>query len=116
MTIINNRRIRIKTYRLICLINLGSIVYCFARGRFANIATTDNNEGVYTRHSLKELAGMIDEDFFIRCHRCLLVNMHYVKGYDSGNNELILVNDVKIKVSRGKVKVIRQYFEKHGLN
>jgi two-component system LytT family response regulator len=114
MTDINNRRIRIKTYRLICLINLDSIVYCFARGRFTNIATTDNEE-VFTRHSLKELEGMIDEDFFIRCHKCLLVNMHYVKAYDSGNNELILVNDVKVKVSRGKVNLIRQYFKKHSL-
>lgn len=115
MADINNRRIRIKTYRLICLINLDNIIYCRSMGRFTHIATTDENEEVSTRHCLKELEGMISEEFFIRCHKCVLVNMHHVKAYDSVNNELILVNDVNVKVSRGKVKLIRQYFEKHSL-
>ena len=111
MTYLNAKKIVIRTYLQVRIVNIESIVYCRAIGRFANIAI-DENEEFISRHSLKELEKMISEDFFIRCHKCLIVNMKHVKSFDLGCNELILFNDVNLKVSRGKAKLIRQYFEK----
>lgn len=100
-------------YRQIRIVDTDAIVYCWAKGRFANIAIISDNEEITTRLSLKELEALLCEDFFIRCHRCLLVNMQYVKTYDPGCKELILITDVKIKVSKLRVNLIRQYIGKH---
>lgn len=110
MPFVNSRKIAIMMYRQIRIVNTRAIIYCWSNGRFANIAVLDENEELSTRHSLKELEALLSEDFFIRCHRYLIVNMYYVKGYDPGRNELILDNDVSLKVSKLKANLIRQYF------
>ena len=109
------RKIMVRTYQQIRIVNTESIVYCRARGRFADIINSGENEELTTRHSLKELEEMLTEGTFIRCHKSLLVNLRHVKAYDLGCNELILVNDVDIKVSRRKMNLIKQYFEKRNL-
>jgi DNA-binding LytR/AlgR family response regulator len=113
MSSVNSRKIAIRLYRQIRIVHTEAIVFCRAKGRFANITIIDENEQLSTRHSLKELETLLCEDSFIRCHRCILVNMQYVKGYDPGRNELILVNDVSLKVSKLKANLIRQYIGKH---
>lgn len=113
MTYINNRKIKIRMYRQIRLVNVEAIVYCRSQERFTNIAILDENKELSTRHSLKEMKALLSEGFFIHCHRCFLVNMQHVKAYNLGCHELILINDVNIKVSNLKVKLIMQYFEKH---
>lgn len=113
MTNSNKRKISIKMYQQIRIVDTDAIVYCWAKGRFANIAITQDNEELNTRHSLKELEELLGEDSFIRCHRCIIVNMQYVKTYDPGCKKLILINDVNLKVSKLKGNIIRQYFEKH---
>jgi len=113
MASVISRKIAIRLYRQIRIVHTEAIVFCRAKGRFANIAIIDENEQLSTRHSLKELEALLNEEYFIRCHRCLLVNMHYVKGFDPGRNELILDNDVSLKVSKLKANLIRQYIGKH---
>jgi two-component system, LytTR family, response regulator len=111
----DNKKIIVRTYQHIRIVNTEAIVYIRASGRFTDIINSGENEELTTRHSLKELEEMLSEGSFIRCHKSLLVNLRHVKAYDLGCNKLLLANNMDIKVSRRKMNLIRQYFEKFNI-
>jgi two-component system LytT family response regulator len=60
-----------------------------------------NNEQVTVSKVLKEYEELLPEQQFVRVHKSSIVNLNYVKEYNSKNGlEVILNNGKKIAVSR----------------
>lgn len=62
------------------------------------------------RGKLGEVRKKLDETKFIQCNRSFLVNMHHIKSIHS---DYVLVNDVRIQISKSRQNEIEQRFIKY---
>ena len=99
----------VKTRGINIRVMLSEIVYAeiYDRRLILHINNRDNIE-YYGR--ISELERMVGKDFF-RVHRAFLINLGYVKSYDS---HFVKVGDTDIPVARGKYQnLIKAYLSYH---
>ncbi|BCZ45392.1 DNA-binding response regulator [Clostridium gelidum] len=82
------------------ILKIKNIIYIEAKNKEIHIHTIDNC--YIERRNLNEIEAELKDEGFFRTHRGYLVNLSYVKEYDSkevivDNNEIILISRLKIK-------------------
>ncbi|GLX81832.1 LytR/AlgR family response regulator transcription factor [Thalassotalea eurytherma] len=78
-----------------------SIMWIDAAGDYMCVHTTDTTH--ILRKTMKELEESLDPRQFIRCHRSIIVNKHFIAKFCSqvnGEYYLVMKNDKELKVSR----------------
>jgi len=78
------------------------IFYCKSNGRYTKIYTNKTKYSLVTT-SLKEIEEMLSKYNFKRIHRSCIINMAYLKKFDSKNNNCFIDKDnekVVLEVSR----------------
>lgn len=73
------------------------IRYCEALSHRTLMHT--RNSSCDCRHPLKELAALLGARFF-QCHRCILVNLDWVRGYEDGF--MLLLDGTRLPVARSR--------------
>ncbi|MDB5021815.1 MAG: two-component system response regulator [Pedobacter sp.] len=82
------------------LVDIKNIIHVEADSNYS-IFHLANNEQVTVSKVLKEYEELLPEQQFVRVHKSSIVNLNYVKEYNSKNGlEVILNNGKKIAVSR----------------
>ncbi len=83
-------------------VNSLDIMWVEANGSYSTVHLVSGKK-LITSNNLKEVASIINHPNIIRCHRSYLVNLNYLlKIEKKGGIELILTNEVRIKVSRNR--------------
>lgn len=81
-------------------VSLKDIYYLDVDGHYVTWHTVEGNYREYT--TMKMAISRIDSPLFVRCNRCYLVNLPYVKGIDE--DDTCLVNEDHLLISRGEKK------------
>lgn len=84
----------VDTYQGMRFINVSEIVYCQADGNYTKLFLVDGVQILATK-KLKEIAAILDYDFFFRIHHSYMVNLNYL---ESLKNEV----GMTVKLSTGK--------------
>lgn len=94
------------------VVKLGEIYY-FSYDRinkksFAKI----NNESFFIRKNLGELETLLPEDLFFRMERSYIINLKQIKLINFKEEFVLLKNDEKIYINKGKLKILSNKFYK----
>lgn len=102
------------------LVHLNKIIHRIPVANIVMMEALDNYTMIYlmdgTRHMTSKTLQYWDEELaghqnFIRTHRSWTVNMDYLQSIDTENQELLMINDTKIKYSRTRKKEILDLLE-----
>ena len=85
----------------------GQILYFEARAKKIYIALQNEEYGFYD--SMDHLVQNLP-DYFFRCHRSYIVNMHHLRRYQASQALCILTDDVEIPVSRSYRPLMKEKF------
>ena len=77
---------------------LSSIVYCEAKGNYAQVHLYPKNQILISK-TLKKLVDMIDHPDFCRIHKSYYINMNYIVSYNRSENIVELKNGTYLPVS-----------------
>jgi two-component system, LytTR family, response regulator len=84
------------------------IIYAEAFNNYCTLHLIDN-ESITVSKTLKWLMEQLDSNQFYRAHKTHLVNLSYIKHYQStGDGVIVLKNNVKIKVAVSKRAELRK--------
>ena len=87
------------------LIGIDEIIHIEADSNYS-IFHLDNREQITVSRVLKDYEGILPEDQFVRIHKSSIVNLNYLKEYNSKNGlEVLLKNGEKIAVSRRRASI-----------
>lgn len=89
------------------LIEINEIIFIEA-DHIYSIFHLKNKLRVVASKPLNFYESLLPENFFIRVHRSFIINKLYVDAYLKDTNELMLVNEAKIPVSRSKKELVIQ--------
>nr|WP_260171642.1 LytTR family DNA-binding domain-containing protein [Pedobacter cryoconitis] len=95
------------------LIDLNEIIHIEADSNYS-IFHLDNRDKITVSKVLKDYEEILPENQFIRIHKSSIVNLNYLKEYNSRNGlEVLLKNGEKIAVSRRRASIfaekVKQY-------
>lgn len=105
-------KILIHTVNGFHILEIDKIVKLVADINYTNIHLTDGKV-LFVSKTLKEFEKILVEKNFVRLHRSHLVNLKYVKEYNSNNNtkNIILTDGSKLEISKNKLKDVIGYIE-----
>ncbi len=95
--------VALRTGKGIKFISFNDIIYCKAEGRYTNVYLK-NGRSILTARLLKSFENKLPGDLFIRIHKSYIVNLDYISDYKKNINNLILVPNTGLVVSRRKKK------------
>lgn len=90
-------------------IKIGDIIYMRSKDHYIDVITTDENNKCVVRDSMHNIEKMYSNYGFIRVHSRYIVNYRYI--YSLGKDEIVLTNNQKIPMSRGRVNDVKQMFQ-----
>lgn len=87
------------------MIDLNDIIHIEADSNYS-IFHLDKRENITVSRVLKEYEEILPDDQFVRIHKSSIVNLDYIKEYNSKNGlEVLLKNGQKIAVSRRRASI-----------
>ncbi|HEY0177836.1 MAG TPA: LytTR family DNA-binding domain-containing protein [Pedobacter sp.] len=87
------------------LIDINEIIRIEADSNYS-VFHLDNGDKITVSKVLKEYEELLPEDQFVRIHKSSIVNLNYLKEYNSRNGlEVVLKNGEKIAVSRRRASI-----------
>lgn len=93
----------------ILFMNLHKVMYCLADGSYTRIFLADEKP-VLASKLLRDLEEMLPLAWFFRIHNSHLVSRHFIKKYKrAGNGYVIMKDDCKLEISRGKKQLFQQW-------
>jgi two-component system LytT family response regulator len=95
---VSKNRIHLRTHLGHISIDPDEIMYCKAEGCYTRI-TTHNCREILVSKPLKTFMKFIPNVGFLRCHYSFLLNISWVKSFDS-RNKTVLVKENFLPVSR----------------
>lgn len=98
-----NKSIIISNSRYTQLIPLNEIIYCKAIGSYSEIVLT-NKKVIIVSKNLHWIEQRCNTDLFFRTHKSYIINLLYVCQVCRKENTIILLNDVRVPLSRIKKK------------
>jgi len=94
------------------LIQTDQITHITCKGSLAKVHTTRNKNFAITK-LLKQFESELMIFGFLRANYNTIVNMIHVREIQgSPNRKMILANDIEIKISRRRMHLFREFFEK----
>ena len=104
-----DKEIEIQTREGIVSIPYKDIVYINSEDHYVYIHTRRNE--YYTRRKLTEFEQELIGYDFVRCHRSYIVNLKYVKKIDLAFDQLILINGIKLEMSRLYKNAVKEKYK-----
>jgi two-component system, LytTR family, response regulator len=98
-----NNKICFRSKKGISFINEKEIVFCEASGRYTFLKT--RRKMTIISENLKSVEEKLNKRIFVRIHHSTIVNLDFIKEYQSKSNELILNNGKKLFISVRKKKL-----------
>ena len=96
------KKIILKTFDHIHLVNVNDIVYCESDDNYTRFHLA-NEKTILVSTTLKEYEEMLGEYGFVRAHRSYLVNLGHIETFEKAEGgAIILSNDIKVPVSTRK--------------
>lgn len=87
------------------MIDINEIIHIEADSNYS-VFHLDNREKITVSRVLKEYEEILPDDQFVRIHKSSIVNLNYLKEYNSKNGlEVLLKNGQKIAVSRRRASI-----------
>lgn len=83
-------------------INTQEILYFEADGAYTTIYLINQNKLVVSKKLKFFEIALTNNPAFFRTHRSNMINLHYLKKYNRGTNEIILENNAIVQLSRDK--------------
>ena len=77
----------------------------------SNLLVTTVNDEIRIKGKIAELEQKLKDQYFVSVHRSVLVNMKYVKRFNS--NMVELTNGKKVEASRRKITEVKEAFSKY---
>lgn len=96
----------LETTKQVIKLDYNKIYYCIMFSPYIDIHT--NSEKITLRKKISDLEKVLPDKYFVRCHRSYIVNVKYIKSITKNN--VLLENELKIPISRGKYKEINDVF------
>lgn len=98
----NIAKVPIPTLEGIELLEPESILYCASKGNYCTIYFQEDSP-LLTSKTLKEVEGLLPEEYFLRIHQSYLVNFRFVRKYlKTGGGYVMLKNGKELKVSKAR--------------
>lgn len=69
-----------------------------------------NEKNIIVYESLKSIEKELEDKNFIKVSRSALINLYFLRGFDSLTKEAILINNIRIPVAQNKWMYARQQF------
>lgn len=103
--LVDNYKIALRTNSRIKIISCHNIVHCTGDGRYTKIFLK-NGETILVARLLKDFERKLPEDLFIRIHKSYIVNIIFIKEYNSFNQNILLSenNNKEFKVAKRRKK------------
>jgi two-component system LytT family response regulator len=95
---------------LIC-VKLVDIVRCEADSNYTVFYVLKGSKIVVSK-SLKEYEELLENHNFFRVHKSHIINLKFVKEYDSVNSQVILLDSTKIEVARRRKEVFLELLKR----
>jgi len=114
-------KLGLPTQNGINFVTIDEILFCKAEGNYSIIYFKNIKDQDIVTRTLKELDELLLDFNFCRIHRSFLINLNHIKEYKRINHSseidgdggcVIMLNDVKIPVSRDKRKMLLSRFSK----
>lgn len=100
----DNYKFALRTNSRIKIISCHNIVHCAGDGRYTKIFLK-NGENILVARLLKDFERKLPDDLFIRIHKSYIVNITFIKEFNSFNqNILLLENNKEFKVAKRRKK------------
>lgn len=104
-------RLILKTIIGFDIIPCSEVLYIKSNGNYVLVFTTSSNKSIIVHSPLKAYDENKINLFFVRCHKCYVVNILQVRQYCIKDKSLILGNKAIIPVSDKYSKQIKQKLE-----
>lgn len=85
-------KLAIRSYTTLRIVDLEDILYCKGDGRYTWIHLKDESP-ILSAKVLKDYEDILPEDWFLRIHKSCLVNLSYIKSYDTRKGGFIVMDD-----------------------
>lgn len=102
------KRVILHTNGCIEIIEMKDIEYIKADGNYSVIHLVNGTKKIVTK-TLKSIIPSLDETF-IRTHKSYVVNMRYIKRYNTKDSEIQMKSDDSVHVSRTKKQLLKELF------
>ena len=107
-----NSKLSISTISGTQLIDKCSIAHFNADGSYTEIILT-NGKSITASKSLKFFENQIEHHSkFMKIHKSTIINVDHVIGLDRTENNVIMINDVKLSIARANIKSVFAFFNK----
>lgn len=100
-------KLPVQKNKKVMLVDLDEVIHFKAEGHYTTVYTKD--EEYLCNLSFSDLETRLSSDKFVRLHRSHIANIHLAKTFEKVDEQcsIVMVNDVMIPISRGKVKMVK---------
>jgi two-component system LytT family response regulator len=110
----SKRKIILRTFDNIHLVNINDIIYCEAEHNYTTFYIKNGKE-ITVSNTLKEYEEMLGDHGFFRSHRSYLINMFRIERFEKAEGGFIVLNnDNKLPVSSRRREQLLELFERIG--
>ncbi len=95
----DNKKLMLNSKSGFIIVNIDDIISIKAHSVYSEIRL-NNNKSILVTKSLKDVEQKIESDYFFRSHKSYLINLHFVKGYNSEKSLIIMSDESTIKLAR----------------
>lgn len=104
------KKIVLKTYERIYLVNVKDIIRCEAENNYTNFYLSNRNK-IMVSKTIKTYETLLSEHKFLRVHQSHLVNLNYIQHFDKPDGGMLVLSDNStIPVSHQKKALLLEYF------
>lgn len=109
------RRIALPQLGMVSYVDVDDIVSLEAQSNYTLIHKIGSQKQLVSR-TLKEFESILDDKLFIRIHKSYIINMNYVKEYNSTDGNMVTMNDGhQWAVSRRQVERFNERMQIHSI-
>lgn len=103
-----NDKVVVSSLGEIFLFNPEEVVRCSANGNYSNFHLADGTKVLISK-TLKETEASLDSNTFLRVHKSHIVNIEFIKRFNTKDHLLVLTDETEIPVSqRKRAEVVRR--------
>ncbi len=107
----DDRKLKINSSAGFELININDIIFIEAQSMYSEINLKCGENMLITK-PLKHIENQINSSVFFRAHRSFLINIQYVKRYDSDKNQIVMSNNSTVQLARRRKEEFKNVLEK----
>ena len=104
----SNNQIGLPTVNGLNFVKLHDIIRCKSDVNYTDFFISDKSK-ITVSKTLKEVEGLLTENYFMRVHDSHIINLHQMKKYLKGDGGIAVMNDgAEVDISRRKKEEFKQ--------